>query len=117
MGRYDELAENQRRAALESPGVTEPSLRRAVAARAAALGGGPAGGAVAIPEGLRRFVDDIALHAYRITDEDVAALRRSGRSEDEIFEVSVAAAVGAGLARLERGLAVLRGDTAKGEKP
>jgi alkylhydroperoxidase family enzyme len=112
MGRYDELAENQRRAILDSPGVTEPSLRRAVAARSAALGGGPAvpGNLTGeIPERLRAYVDAIALHAYRITDEDVAALRRAGWSEDVIFEISVSAAVGAGLARLERGLAILRG--------
>jgi len=111
MGRYDELAENQRRAILDSQGVTEPSLRRAVAARAAALGGGPAVPADItgeIPEPFRAYVDAVALHAYRITDEDVAALRRE-ESEDAVFEVSVAAAVGAGLARLERGLAILRG--------
>jgi hypothetical protein len=111
MGRYDELAENQRRAVLESPGVTQPALRRAVAARAAALGGGPAASEeilAEIPEGLRQYVDDVALHAWRITGEDIAALRRTW-SEDAVFEVSVAAAVGAGLARLERGLAILRG--------
>jgi len=112
MGRYDELAENQRRAVLDSQGVTERPLRRAVAARAAALGGGPAAPAEIpeeIPEGLRQYVDDIALHAWRITDEDVAALRRAGWSEDVIFEISVSAAVGGALARLERGLAILRG--------
>ncbi|HEV7509733.1 MAG TPA: hypothetical protein VGS07_32975 [Thermoanaerobaculia bacterium] len=111
MGRYDELAENQRRAVLESPGVMEPELRQAVAARAAAVGGGPAvGGEIVgkIPESLRAYVDSIALHAYRITDEDVAALQREW-SEDAIFEISVATAVGAGLARLERGLAILQG--------
>jgi len=110
MGRYDELAENQRRAILDSEGVTAPSLRRAVAARAAALGGGPAApedSTGEIPEKLRAYVDAVALHAYRITDEDVAELRREA-SEDTVFEVSVAAAVGAGLARLERGLAILR---------
>jgi hypothetical protein len=108
MGRYDELAANQRRAVLDIPGEMPLALRRAVAARSAALGGGPAAGVEEIPEGLRQFVDDIALHADRITDEDVAALRREW-SEDEVFEISVAASVGAGLARLERGLAILGG--------
>lgn len=109
MGRFDEQVENQRRAVLESQGVTERSLRRAVAARAAALGGGPAADETAgeIPESLRAYVDAVALHAWRITDEDIAALGREW-SEDEIFEVSVATAVGAGLARLERGLSILR---------
>ncbi len=110
MGRYDEQVENQRRAVLESQGVTERSLRRAVAARASALGGGPVSGdnSEEIPESLREYVDSVALHAWRITDEDIAALGREW-SEDEIFEVSVATAVGAGLARLERGLSILRG--------
>ena len=43
----------------------------------------------------------------RVTDEDVAELRSSGLSEDEIFELTVAAAVGAGLERLYAGLRTL----------
>ncbi|MFY9822560.1 MAG: hypothetical protein WAM82_14340, partial [Thermoanaerobaculia bacterium] len=72
--------------------------------------GGPAApeeSVAQIPESLRGYVDSVALHAYRISDDDVAALRRDW-SEDEVFEVSVAAALGAGLARLERGLSILR---------
>ncbi len=113
MARYTELAENQRRAVLETPGVTEPALRRAVFARSVELSGGltaeTGAGQGEIPEGLREYVDTIALHAYRITDEDLQELRRAGWSEDEIFEVSVAASAGAGLARLERGLSILKG--------
>jgi len=37
----------------------------------------------------------------------VAELERAGLSEDEIFEQTVAAAVGIGLARLDTGLRVL----------
>jgi hypothetical protein len=109
MGRYADLAENQRRAILENEGVTDPALRRAVFARSAELSGGPAVAAGEIPENLREYVDAVALHAYRITDEDLQELRRAGYSEDAIFEVSVAASVGAGLARLERGLGILKG--------
>jgi hypothetical protein len=109
MARYIELTENQRRAALESPGVTEPALRRAVFARSAELSGGAAAGVEEIPADLRKYVDTAARHAYRITDEDVQALRQAGYSEDAIFEISVAASVGAGLSRLERGLGILRG--------
>lgn len=109
MGRYTDLVENQRRAVLETPGVTDPALRHAAFARSVELSGGLTAGAEEIPESLRKYVDDIALHAYRITDEDLQELRRAGWSEDEIFEVSVTASVGAGLARLERGLGILRG--------
>jgi hypothetical protein len=113
MDRYTNLAENQRRAVLEGRGVTAPSLRRAIFARAVELACGPAAApgqsGQEIPEELRRYVDDVALQAYRITDEDVEALRRAGYSEDAVYEISVSAAVGAGLERLERGLAALRG--------
>jgi hypothetical protein len=45
------------------------------------------------------LVDKVALHAYRITEDDVAALKRAGVSEDEAFDLIVATAVGAGMAR------------------
>jgi hypothetical protein len=110
MRRYMELVERLRESVLTGKGRTEPALRQAVAARAAELGGGPVAPAGAeIPAGWRDFVDKTARHAHRITDEEVAALLASGRSEDEVFEIAVSAATGAGLARLERGLAALAG--------
>lgn len=57
---------------------------------------------------LSAYVDKVRQHAYRVTDEDLATLRRSGLSEDMIFEVTVAAALGAGLVRLRVGLAALQ---------
>ena len=36
----------------------------------------------------------IATHAHKITDEDIAAAKTSGLSEDKIFEFMVCAAVG-----------------------
>jgi hypothetical protein len=110
MRRYAELFESLRNSVLRGEGETDPGLRQAVAARSAELGGGPAAPAGSeIPAGLRGFVDDIALHAYRITDEEIAALRRAGYSEDTIFEIAVSTAIGGGFARLERGLAALEG--------
>ncbi|MFL6237122.1 MAG: hypothetical protein ACJ76N_28595 [Thermoanaerobaculia bacterium] len=110
MRRYTELVERLRSSVLQGKGKTDPALRQAVAARSAELGGGPAAPpGAAIPAGLRDFVDATALHAYRITDEEVQALRQAGWSEDEIFEIALSAAIGGGLARLERGLAALQG--------
>lgn len=110
MRRYMELVERLRASVLQGKGKTDPALRQAVAARSAELGGGPAAPPGAeIPAGLRNFVDKTALHAYRITDEEIAALLGAGHSEDEIFEIAISAAVGGGLARLERGLAALEG--------
>jgi alkylhydroperoxidase family enzyme len=47
-------------------------------------------------------------HAYKVTDDDVEALKAAGFSEDEIFEHTVSAATAAGLERLDAGLAALR---------
>jgi hypothetical protein len=60
-----------------------------------------------LPSELRSYVDKVAKHAYKVTDEDVEALKRAGHSEDAIFEVTAAAALGAAILRLERGLIAL----------
>jgi hypothetical protein len=39
--------------------------------------------------------------AHEITGEDIAALRHLGYSEDQIFELTICAALGAGPVRLE----------------
>ena len=100
--RYDAFQRQLLAALLQTPADTEDSVRRAVLERA----GGARDG---VPEPLRAYVDKVANHAYKVTDEDVAALRAGGLSDDGIFEVTVAAAVGAGMHRLQRGMAALRG--------
>ena len=101
-------------AVLGSAGATSPDLRRAIEARAAVLGGGQRPESPPLPEPLAAWVEKVARHAYKTTDEDVEALKHAGYSEDEIFEATVATALGAGLARLERGLAALRGEDSHG---
>jgi alkylhydroperoxidase family enzyme len=49
----------------------------------------------------------VRLHAYKVTDRDVQALKDTGFSEDEIFEQTVSTAVAAGLERLDAGLGAL----------
>ena len=90
---------------LDTPGHTPSALRRAVLARAARPGG-PADG---LPPQVAGFVDKVAVHAYRVTDDDLTALQRVDSSENAVFEVTVSAALGAALFRLDRGLAALRG--------
>jgi hypothetical protein len=51
------------------------------------------------PEGMEAYLEKVRLHAYKVTDADVDALR-DRYSEDEIFEQTVAAAVESGLERL-----------------
>jgi alkylhydroperoxidase family enzyme len=96
---------------LAAPGHTPRELRRAVLARAARLGLTPGSGGEDVPATLAGYVDKVAHHAYKVSDEDVGALQRAGTSDDALFEVTVAAALGAALGRLECGLAALRGES------
>ena len=104
--RYASLTQRLVDSVLGTPGHTPSELRRAALARAARLGG-PADG---LPAPLAGYVDKVALHAHQVTDDDLAAVQRAGSSEDAVFEITVAAALGAALARLDRGLAALRGE-------
>ena len=90
-------------AVLNTPGDLPETVRRAALERAAGARDG-------VPPALTHYVDTVARHAYRVTDADVASLQAAGLSDDGIFEITVAAAVGAALHRLERGLAALRGE-------
>lgn len=85
---------------LDGPGKLSPAVRKAIA-------GEPGLGSAEIPPVLLPYLDKVAYHAYQVTDEDVQELLRAGLSEDEIFEATVAAALGAGLKRLRAGLAAL----------
>jgi len=92
------LARRLRDNVLTHPGVTEPSLRQAVEAQADD-----------IPPNLQSYIEKVARHAYKVTDNDIEALKRAGYSEDAIFELTICAAVGAANDRLERGLDALKG--------
>ena len=85
-------------AVLDGPGTLDPAVRRAIA------------GEGEVPEALRAYVDKVSRHAYKVTDEDITALRAAGYSEDQIFEATVSTALGAGMRRLEAGLRALEGE-------
>ena len=85
----------------ETDGETGRYLRAAVEAHAAGSAGPE------IPEALRGYVDTVTRHAYRTTDQAVEQLTAAGYSEDAIFEITLAAALGAARARLDAGLAAL----------
>jgi hypothetical protein len=96
MGHADSLSSLRRatlQTVLDGPGHVDPPIRRHVAL------GQP-------PPDLATLVQKIRDHAYRITDADVDALR-ARYSEDQLFELIVAAAVGAADHRLQRALAAL----------
>src|SRR5882672_8041657 len=103
--RYDDFRKRLVDAVLQARAETPEALRRAVLERARETPGAKGN----LPQSLTHYVDSVARHAYKVTDAEVAALQRAGQSDDSLFEITVAAAVGAALHRLDRGMAALRG--------
>jgi hypothetical protein len=87
-----------RHAVFESPGRTEPAAREA------------AGRGGALPEPAKSYAAKVRDESYRITDDDLAKLAAAGLGDDEVFELTVAAAVGAALHRFEAGMRALRAE-------
>jgi alkylhydroperoxidase family enzyme len=87
-------------AILSQPGETELSLRRVVLERTRS-------GEGQIPEALRDYVKQIADRPWTVSDEDFARLHAAGYSEAQLYEVTLAAALGAGLQRFDAGLRAL----------
>jgi len=84
-----------RHAVVDGPGSTDSALRRQVAS-------GQPGSELAV------LVQKIRDHAYKVTDADMDALR-AHYSEDQLFELVVAAAIGAAEFRIKAALAALEG--------
>ncbi len=66
-----------------------------------------------VAEPMRALVDKITKTAWKVTDEDVAAAKMVGVSEDMIFELAVCAALGQATRQLEAALAALDVATAE----
>jgi alkylhydroperoxidase family enzyme len=98
--RFAKLRKALEEAVLAGRGETDPQLRQNAAA----------GGAM--PDDLAELVSKIHHHPDQVTDEEVAALR-SRYSDDQLFEIMAAAALGAARDRLEAGLRALRGEGAR----
>lgn len=94
-----------------SAGESSPEIRGAIRDRANQIVSAGSRFTVAdtIPPTLSSYLHAVLSHAYRITDEDVQTLK-AVHTEDFLFETTVTAAVHAGVARLERALAVFRGE-------
>jgi AhpD family alkylhydroperoxidase len=88
---HGDVVADLRHAVLDGPGSTDPALRAAAAA------GGP------LPEPWPSYATTVREASYRTEDSDVDRLIAAGCSEDQIFEVTVAAAVGAALRSLDAG--------------
>ena len=98
-GRYDEYVRKVRDMLVDAPAELPSTVRRAIVERDTS----------AIPAQLKPYVLKVALHAYKVEDDDITGLKRDGVSEDTIFEATACAAVGAALLRLDKGMAALKG--------
>jgi len=93
---YANKMERLRYAVVSSPGSLAPKIRQAISE--STYDSTPLGS----------FAQKVAEHAFMVNDDDIRDLHRAHYSDDQIFEAAVSAALGAGLFRLERVLAVLR---------
>jgi len=80
---------------LEGDGMASPAQRRA------AFENGE------LPEPVRTLIDKVTMRAYTVTDEDIAAVKASGLSEDQIFELAVCAAIGQATRQYDTAFAAL----------
>ena len=92
---HGDVVADLRHAVLDAPATTDPALRAAAAA------GDP------LPEPWQSYAATVRDASYRITDTDMDRLTAAGYSEDQIFEVTVAAAVGAALRSFDAGMSAL----------
>jgi hypothetical protein len=88
-----------------TPGHLDPGARR---------GAHDAGAGAALPTALATLANVVRAGAWTIADEDVAAALRAGHSEDELFELTVATALGESRRRLDRVLELLGRGTLDG---
>ena len=65
-----------------------------------------------LDEPMRTLVDKVARHAEMVTDEDFAAVREVGLSEDQIYEIVVCAAIGQASRQYDSALEALEAATA-----
>jgi hypothetical protein len=66
-----------------------------------------------LAEPLGTLIDKVAKHAYKVTDDDIAAARASGLTQDQIFEIVVCAAIGQAARQNDAALTALEAATAK----
>lgn len=93
---YEKKLALLRKSVLSEPGALDPAIRWAIC------------DGLELPDPLAAYVRKVAEHAHAVSDDDIAELHRAGYTDDEIFEATVSAALGAGLFRLGRILVALR---------
>ena len=84
---------------MAGPGVTDPAMRNSAAS----------GGGELAPE-LASYLALVRDASYRVTDAHIEDLRGAEHGEEALFELTVAAALGAALLRRDAGMRALGGE-------
>jgi hypothetical protein len=100
MSETDRLRQRVIDRALNGPGHTAAEMRRTAFDNSG------------VDSRARVLVDKVASQAWTVTPADVAAVSRSGMTDDEVFEVVISAALGQSTRQLQAALAAL--DEAEG---
>jgi len=93
---YERKVSRLRNAVLSGPGSLSSAIRQTIYENREQSGV------------LGAYARKVVEHAYLVTDDDIAELHQAGYTDDEIFEATVSAALGAGLLRIESVLRALR---------
>ena len=93
--KYSRLISDLRVAVLEGPGQVDPATRQSAAT------------GEALSEPWLSYTAKVRDESWGVTDSDMENLKAAGHNEDEIFEMTVAAAVSASLYALDAGLRTL----------
>jgi alkylhydroperoxidase family enzyme len=93
--RYETKRRDLERRILTQPGTLPNALRRA------AFEGRD------LPDDVAAYVAKVRDHAYTVTDGEVADLLSRGWSQDQLFELTLSAALGAATQRLHAGWGML----------
>lgn len=93
------MAETLRAHVIDAKGKCDPWLRAAAMNRA--TGGDP------LLEPYEALVSQVNEAAVRVTDEQVASVRKAAGSDKAAFEIIMAASIGAGLLRFDQAVRVI----------
>lgn len=92
---YEKKLALLRNSVLSGPGALDPSVRQAIC------------DGHELPDPLGAYAMKVAGPSHAVSDADIAGLHQAGYTDDQIFEATVSAALGAGLFRLGRILVAL----------
>jgi alkylhydroperoxidase family enzyme len=95
--KFAQLVSDLRESVFDGPGRVDPEVRRSAAT------------GQSLAEPWLSYTKQVRDEPATVTSSDIESLKAAGHSEDEIFEITVAAAVGASLRPLDAGLKALRG--------